>query len=65
LYDEIHPVAARYALHESDRERGLTIDRRRSSHRRGDACAANAFDGTQELSPIAAEQDEFVADTGA
>ena len=55
LHDEIHAIAARYALHERDGERRLAIDFPAFADRRRHPRAAHVLDGAGELATVAGE----------
>ena len=61
LHDPIHPVAARYALHQRGGERRLAVDLTPVSHRRRDPGSAHTLDRGGKFATIAGEQDDAIA----
>ena len=62
LHDEIHPVAARHALHQGDCERRFAVDRRGPRPPpRVHASPAHALDGGGEFAAVPGEQHQRIA----
>ena len=61
MHDPIHPIAARYALHQRGGERRFAVDLAPVAHRRRDSRSAHTLDRSGKFATIAGEQDEVVA----